>query len=69
MGRQLAQILAHELDGARPAAEQTGDGVQGGGFACAVGTDQGDDLTGVDFKGNTLDGMDAAIVDVDVINR
>ena len=69
MGRQLAQILAHELDGARPAAEQAGDGVQRGGFACAVGTDQCDDLAGVDFKGNALDGVDAAIVDVDIINR
>ena len=37
---------------------------RGGGFARAVGTDQGDDLARVDGEGDILYGVDVAIVDV-----
>ena len=48
--------------------QQTADGVQGGGFAGAVRADQGDDLTLVYIKGNALDGVDAAIVNLQIID-
>ena len=43
-------------------------GVQNGGFARAVRADERDDLALVDLKGNALDGVDAAVVHMDIIN-
>ena len=43
-------------------------GLQGGGFASTVGTDQGDDLALIHLEGDVLDGVDVAVIDVDVIN-
>ena len=48
--------------------EQAGNGVQSGGLAGAVGTDQGHDLALIDLKGDALDGVDAAVIDVDIVN-
>ena len=63
-----AQILTQEGDGAGFAVQQAGNGVQRGGFAGTVGADQGNDLSLVDFKGDALDGVDAAVIDVNILN-
>ena len=68
MGHHGGDVLALEGDGARLGAQQTGDGLQGGGLARAVGADQGDDLPFGHLKGHALDGVDGAVVDVDVIH-
>ena len=68
VGRNLAQILPQEGDGAGFAPQQSGDGVQGGGFARAVGADQRDDLPLGHLEGHALDGVDAAVVDIDVVD-
>ena len=47
--------------------EQAGDGVQRGGLAGAVGADEGDDLPLIDLEGDALDGVDGAVIDVDVV--
>jgi len=48
--------------------QQAGDRVQNGGFARAVRADERDDLALVDLKGNALNGVDAAVVHMDIIN-
>ena len=48
--------------------QQAGDGLQGGGLTGTIGTDQGDDLALIDLEGNALDGVDVAVVNVDVID-
>ena len=68
MAGYMVQRLAHELDMAGLAVEQAGNGVQSGGLAGAVGTDQGHDLALIDLKGDALDGVDAAVIDVDIVN-
>ena len=78
--RHAAQIFAQELDGAGlgpeqagnglqgGALDQSGDGAQSGGFARTVGADQRDDLALMYFKGHALDGVDTAVIDIDVID-
>ena len=66
VGRDVGKGLAQEGDGAGPAVQQARDGIQRGGFARAVGADEGDDLTLLHLEGNVLDGVDAAVVDVEV---
>ncbi len=48
--------------------QKAGNGGQNGGFARAVRADERDDLALVDLKGNALDGVDAAVVHMDIIN-
>ncbi|MPM67557.1 hypothetical protein SDC9_114480 [bioreactor metagenome] len=47
--------------------QQSGDGVQRGGFSRAVGPDEGDNLSFVHVEGNALDGVNAAVKDVQVL--
>ena len=47
---------------------QARDGTQGGAFPGSVGTDQGDNLPFWYIKGNTLNGFDATVVDLQVLN-
>ena len=68
-------VGAHALDAAALiqdiaglGLQQAGNGLQGGGFASTVGTDQGDDLALIHLEGDVLDGVDVAVIDVDVIN-
>ena len=68
-------VGAHALDAAALVQDvaglglqQAGNGLQGGGFASTVGTDQGDDLALIHLEGDVLDGVDVAVIDVDVIN-
>ena len=66
-GGDVGDILAVEGDGAGLGTKQAGDGLEGGGLTGAVGTDEGDDLALVDLKGDILDGMDGAVIDVDIL--
>ena len=59
---------AHEVDRAGFCAQQTGDRIQDSALAGAVRADQRNDLAFVDLKGNTLDGVDRTIVDVNIID-
>ena len=47
--------------------EQACDGLQDGGLAGAVGADEGDDLPLIYLKGDVLDGVDGAVIDVDAL--
>ena len=68
VGTDALDALALVQDIARLRVEQAGNGLQGGGLTGTVGTDQGHDLPFVDLKRNVLDGVDVAVIDVDVIN-
>ena len=48
--------------------QKAGNRVQHGRFARTVRADERDDLALIDFKGNTLDGVNAAIVDVKIVH-
>ena len=78
--RHLCKAAFHDLVGAHAldalalvqhiagaGLQKAGNGFQGGGFARAVGTDQGDDLACVDGERDILYGVDVAIVDVDAV--
>ena len=54
-------------DGTLAGFQQAGNGVQGGGFSGAVGTDQGDDLTLADFKADALYRVDGPVVYMQVL--
>ena len=58
---RFEQIVAIIGNAAGFGRHQTGDGVQGGGLAGAVGSDQGDDLAVVHLEANALDRVDRAI--------
>ena len=47
---------------------EAGNGLQNGGLTGAVGTDQRHDLSLAHFKGNALDGMDGAVINVHIFN-
>ena len=72
MGHQLGggdvlNGLAQKFNGAGEGAQQAGDGLQGGGLAGAVGADEGDNLPLVHIERDVLDGVDGAVIDVDVV--
>ena len=62
----LADGLAAVVDLAALQLQQTGDRVHRRGLARAVRTDQGDDLALIDMERNVLDGVDRAIVNIDI---
>ena len=66
--RQLGDVLAAELYGARPGAEQARDGLQCRGLARAVRAYEGHDLALVHVEGHSLYGVDGAVIDVDVLD-
>ena len=68
IGIGMGDILAAEFDGAAAGVHQAGNGLQNRTLAGAVGTDQCHDFTLVDMEGDTLDGVDRAVVDMDIIN-
>src|SRR6185312_3860661 len=51
-GQQAEQVPATERDRAAGGSDHAGDGLEQGGFAGAVGTDDGDELTLVDGQGD-----------------
>ena len=63
---QVADVLAFQQHLALAGVQQAGDGAQGGGLAGAVGADEGDDLALLDREGDAHQGMDVAVVGVDV---
>ena len=66
--RDALEVMALKEDAAHLGVQQAGDRVQNGGFTRAVRADERDDLALVDLKGNALDGVDAAVVHMDIIN-
>ena len=64
----VGDVLAQKLNGAGAGAEHAGNGFEGGGLACAIGADERHHLAGLDLEGDVLEGMDFAVVDVDIIN-
>ena len=66
--RCFDKILPLKDDAAGFRCDKPGDGVQNGGLARAVCADQRDDLALIDLKGHALDGVDHAIVDLQIIN-
>ena len=66
--RQLGDVLAAELYGARPGAEQARDGLQCRGLARAVRAYEGHVLALVHEEGHSLYGVDGAVIDVDVLD-
>ena len=60
------QLLAVVGNGALLCLHLARDGAQGGGFSGAVGADQRNDAALRHLEGNTLDGTDAAVADVQI---
>src|SRR5205085_1015070 len=66
--RFVADQLPAQVDGASARLEQTGDGVQHGRLAGAVGADEGNDLSLLDLKGDALQRLDVAVKSADVLH-
>ena len=66
--RLLGLTPSVPLDGAAGGLYQSGDGPQGGRFACAVGADQRHDPAVRYFQRNTPESLNAAVVDLEVFN-
>ena len=62
----MGDVLAFEKDGAGGGTDDAGDGAQGGGFAGAVGADEGDDAAFGDGDAEVTDGSDGAVGDFQV---
>lgn len=68
VGGHSVDRRTHKLNRAGLRAKQAGNRVQNSTLACAVCADQRDDLALVDFKGDALDRMNCAIVDMKIID-
>ena len=68
MGRRLLQVLPVQGHGAGGGSNQAGDGVQGGGFAGAVGADEGDQLPFPHAEGDALQGVDGPVKHVQIFD-
>ena len=62
----LDEILPLKLDAAGLGCDQPGDRMQNGGLASAVCADQRDDLALVDLKGHAFDGIDDAVINLQI---
>ena len=67
VGGDTADVLPLEGDGPGVAVEQAGDGFEDGGFPGAVCADEGDDLPLLHGEGDVLDGVDGAVIHIDVL--
>ena len=67
VGGEAGQVLSQKLHRAGAGAEQTAHRVQNGGLARAVGPDEGDHLALADLEGHALDGVDGAVIDVNIV--
>lgn len=63
VGGDAVEGFAVEGDLAGEGFEEAGEGAQGGGFAGAVGADEGDGLAGFDGERDAFDGFDLAVGD------
>src|SRR5205823_1184421 len=68
VGREGQEVVRLEVDRAGVGLEHTAHTVEERGLAGAVGSDQADDLAGVDPQGDAVEGGDAAEVDGDVLD-
>jgi len=64
--READQAAAVEGDRAARGPQQAGDRAQGGRLAGAVGTDERDDLPGLDVQVDPVQRLDGAVGDVEV---
>ena len=62
------QLLAIPLNGARLGLDQAGDGAQSGGFAGAVGPDEGDDFAVGHLQADAAQGLDSAVGHMEIFN-
>ena len=62
----MAQLLAQKANAARPAVQQSRHGVQSGGFARTVGTDQRHHLPRLHMEGYILHCVDTAVVYINI---
>ena len=66
VGRRVADVATLEVDGSLARMEQAADRLEGRRLAGAVRPDQGDDLAPADLEADPLQGVDLAVVRVDV---
>ena len=64
----VGDVIAEEGDAPVFRMHHAGDGLERRGFAGAVCTDESDDLALVHVEGSALQGVDVAVIDVDVFN-
>ena len=67
VGGHPGDVLAHQPHAAFLGVEEAGDRAQRRGLARAVAADEGDDLALLDGEGDSLEGVDLAVVRVDVL--
>ena len=51
-----------------PVGDQTGYGMKDGGFPGAIGTDQGNNLSGIHLKADIVQRVNGSVVQVHVLN-
>ena len=68
VGRFAEQRLALKGDGAGFWLDKARDGLQRGGFACAVRADERDNLALLDGQVDALDGLNAAVGDDEALD-
>lgn len=68
VGGDPLQILSIQGHGTGGGCQQAGDGVERGGFSRAVGADEGHQLPVAHREGNALQGVDCAVMDVQVFD-
>jgi len=68
MGGEGVDADTLEGDRAVGRVEEAGDGPQDGGLTGAVGSNDGYDLPFLDGEGYTVQGQDAVVADVDLID-
>ena len=66
LGIELRDVATLEMDLSTLGPHQARDAAHGGGLARAVGANQGHDLTLVHSQGDTLQGTNNTVTDVDV---
>ncbi|MNG32874.1 hypothetical protein D3C84_1189880 [compost metagenome] len=68
MGGDAGGVLAIKADAAAGDLDHADQGFQRGGLAGAVGTDQGHQLALVDVEIDTLDGLNATVGNLQVLD-
>ena len=56
----LREVFAEDFDAAGGGGEQAGEHLDGGGFACAVGAEEAEELAGCDGEVDAVDGGEVA---------
>ena len=68
MCRNVSNILAKEGDASVCLLEKAVYRMHNGGFACAVCTDESNDLALVNLEGNTLNSLNKAVVYLKILD-